>query len=49
MVALINGTHAKELGYVYAEDDHDAVKEAMKEFKVSEDLRDRIVVTREDY
>ena len=35
MVALINGTHAKELGYVYAEDDADAVKE----FKVSEDLR----------
>jgi hypothetical protein len=33
MVALIKGTHAKELGYVYAEDDDDAVKEAMKEPK----------------
>jgi hypothetical protein len=49
MVALIKGTHAKELGYVYAEDDAEAMKEAVKEFKISEDLRDRIVVTREDY
>jgi len=49
MVALIEGTLAKELGYIYAEDDAEAVKEAMKEFKVSEDLRDRIVVTKEDY
>ena len=49
MVALIKGTHAKELGYVYAKDDAEAVKEAIEEFNVSEDLRDRIVVTREDY
>jgi hypothetical protein len=34
MVALIKGTHAKELGYVYAEDDAGAVKEAIREFKV---------------
>jgi hypothetical protein len=33
MVALIKGTHAKELGYVYAEDDAEAVKEAMKELR----------------
>ena len=49
MVALIKGAHGKELGYVYAEDDAEAVKEAMIEFKVSEDLRDSIVVTRENY
>jgi len=49
MVALIRGTHAKELGYVYAEDDTEAVKEAIEEFSISEDLRDRIVGTREDY
>ena len=33
MAALIKGAHAKELGYVYAEDDADAVKQAMKEPK----------------
>ena len=49
MVALIKGTHGKELGYVYAEDDAEAVKEAMKEFKIAEALQDRIVATREDY
>jgi hypothetical protein len=49
MVALSRGTHAKELGYVYAEDNTEAVKEAIEEFNISEDLRHRIVVTRDDY
>jgi len=49
MIAVIKGTHATELGYVYAEDDAEAVKEAMKEFKIAEALQDRIVATRDDY
>jgi hypothetical protein len=46
-VTLIKGTPAKYLGYVSAPDEETARKEAAKEFKVSEVLRDRIAVQRE--
>jgi hypothetical protein len=42
------GTPAKSLGGVYASSEADAVKEAAKEFNVSEALQDRIAVTKDD-
>jgi hypothetical protein len=40
---------AKYLGQVFAKDEAEAMKEAAKEFKVAEALRDRIVARKEDY
>ena len=48
-ISLIKATPAKYLGHVFARDETDAIKEAAKEFKVGEALRDRIVARREDY
>ena len=48
-ISLIKATPAKYLGAVYAKDEADAVKEAVKEFKISEALQDRIVATRDDF
>jgi hypothetical protein len=44
---LIKGAPAKYLGHVYANDEADAVKEAAKEFNVSEVLKERVAVQRE--
>jgi hypothetical protein len=46
---LIKGTPAKYLGYVDAPDEKSAIEEAAKEFKISDTLRDRIAVQREDH
>jgi hypothetical protein len=48
-ISLIKGTPAKYLGQVFAKDEAEAIKEAAKEFKVAEALRDRIAARREDY
>ncbi len=48
-ISLIKATPAKYLGQVFATSEAEAIKEAAKEFKVAEALRDRIVARREDY
>jgi acetylornithine/succinyldiaminopimelate/putrescine aminotransferase len=48
-ITLIKGTPAKYLGAVFANSEAEAVKEAVKEFKIAEALRDRIVATRDDF
>jgi hypothetical protein len=48
-ISLIKGTPAKYLGQIIATTEAEAIKEAAKEFKVGEALRDRIVARREDY
>ena len=40
---------AKYLGQVFATNEAEAIKEAMEEFGVAENLRDRIVVRKENY
>lgn len=46
---MIKATAARYLGQVFAKDEAEAIKEAVKEFKIGEALRDRIVAKREDY
>ena len=48
-ISLIKATPAKFLGQVFATSEAEAVKEAVKEFKVAEALRDRIVARKENY
>ena len=48
-ITLIKGTPARYLGHVDAPDEETARKEAAKEFKVAEALRDRIVATQDDF
>jgi hypothetical protein len=48
-ISLIKATPAKYLGQVFATSEAEAIKEAVKEFNVTEVLRDRIVARREDY
>ena len=45
---LIKGTPAKYLGHVEAPDEETAIEEAAKEFRVPDNLRDRIAVMRDD-
>ena len=47
--SLIKATPAKYLGQVFATTEAEAIKEAVKEFRVAENLRDRIVARKEDY
>jgi hypothetical protein len=47
-VTLIKGTPAKYLGYVDAPDEEAARKQAVEEFNVSEVLKDRVAVQREE-
>ena len=46
---LIKGTPAKFLGHVDAPDEETAREHAAREFNVSEVLKDRVVVQREDW
>jgi hypothetical protein len=48
-ISLIKATPAKYLGQVFAKDEAEAIKEAVKEFNIAEALRDRIVARREEY
>jgi hypothetical protein len=48
-ISLIKATPAKYLGQVFAANEAEAIKEAVKEFDVAENLRDRIVARKEDY
>jgi len=48
-ITLLKATPAKYLGQVFATTEAEAIKEAVKEFDVAENLRDRIVARREDY
>jgi len=52
-ISLIKATPAKYLGQVFATTEaeaiKEAVKEAVKEFNVAENLRNRIVATKENY
>jgi len=41
-------TPARYLGHVHAKDEASAINEAAKEFRVPDNLRDRIAVTRDD-
>jgi hypothetical protein len=45
---LIKGTPAKFLGHVEAPDEETAREQAAKEFKVSEVLKDRVAVARDE-
>ena len=47
-ISLIKATPAKYLGQVFATSEAEAIKEAVKEFKIAEPLRDRIVATKEN-
>jgi hypothetical protein len=46
---LIKATPAKYLGQVFATNEADAIKEAAKEFNITEALRSRIVARKESY
>jgi hypothetical protein len=48
-ISLIKATPAKYLGQVFATTEAEAIKEAVEEFKVAENLQDRIVARKEDY
>ena len=48
-ISLIKATPAKYLGQVFASTESEAIKEAVKEFNVAENLRDRIVARKENY
>jgi len=48
-ISLIKATPAKYLGQVFATTEAEAIKEAVKEFNVAENLRNRIVATKENY
>ena len=48
-ISLIKATPAKYLGQVFATTEAEAIKEAVKEFNVAENLRDRIVARKENY
>ena len=48
-ISLIKGTPAKYLGQVSVTSEAEAIKKAVKEFDVAENLRDRIVARKEDY
>jgi hypothetical protein len=47
-ISLIKATPAKYLGQVFATSEAEAIEEAVKEFKIAEPLRDRIVATKEN-
>jgi hypothetical protein len=47
-ITHLTGTPAKFLGYVEAPDEKAAIGAAVKEFKVPEALRDRIVARRDE-
>jgi hypothetical protein len=47
--ALVKATPAKYLGQVFASNEAEAIKEAVKEFNVAEAFRDRLVARKEDY
>jgi hypothetical protein len=47
-ITHLKGTQAKFLGYVQAPDEKAAIKAAVKEFKIAQALRDRIVVQRDE-
>jgi hypothetical protein len=46
---LIKGTPVRCLGHVHAPDEKSAIEEAAKEFRVPNNLRDRIAVMRDDW
>jgi len=48
-IRLIKATPAKYLGQVFATNEAEAIKEAVKESNVAENLRDRIVARKENY
>ena len=48
-ISLTKASPAKYLGQVFATNEAEAIKEAMEEFGVAENLRDRIVVRKENY
>jgi hypothetical protein len=48
-ISLIKGSPAKYLGQVSVTSEAEAIKKAVKEFDVAENLRDRIVARKEDY
>jgi len=48
-ISLIKATPAKYLGQVFAINEAEAIKEAVKKFNVAENLRDRIVARKENY
>jgi hypothetical protein len=47
-ITHLKGTPAKFLGYVEAPDEKSAIEAAVKEFKIAEALRDRIVAQRDE-
>jgi hypothetical protein len=48
-ISLIKATPAKYLGQVFATNEAEAIKEAVKEFRVAENLRDRLMARKENY
>jgi hypothetical protein len=48
-ISLIKATPAKYLGQVFAANEVGAIKEAVREFSVEENLRGRVVARKEDY
>ena len=48
-ISLIKATPAKYLGQVFATNEAEAIKEAVKEFNVAENLRDRLMARKENY
>jgi hypothetical protein len=47
-ISLIKATPAKFVGFVRAPDENSAIEMAVKDYGISERLRDRLVAVRED-